>query len=72
MEEAFFKGCVIKMVDAFSLKFGGNNRYNVSAIKSAKEKPEKKAVFSPCCGDETATYHDRAFKRPLPRLFPYG
>ena len=24
-------------------------------------KSDKKAVFSACCGDETATYHDRAF-----------
>ena len=33
---------------------------------SAKGKPEKKAVFSLHCGDETTTYYNRAFPFPLP------
>ncbi len=40
------------------LKFQGNNQQNASTITSAKGKLEKKAVFSPCCGDETTTCHD--------------
>ena len=53
------------MVDAFSLKLQRNNWQNALAVDSAKEKT-KKAVFSPCCGDETATCPDRA------KLFPEG
>ena len=45
----------------FSLKFQGKNQQNASAMKSAKGKIGEKAVCSPCCGDETTTYHDRAF-----------
>ena len=41
------------MVDAFSLKLQRDNRQNALAVDSAKGKA-KKAVFSPCCGDETA------------------
>ena len=41
------------MVDDFSLKLQRNNRQNALAVDSAKGKA-KKAVFSPCCGDETA------------------
>ena len=29
----------------------------------AKGKPEKKAVFSPHCGDETTTNYNRAFQK---------
>ena len=32
---------------------------------------EKKVVFSPCRGDETTTYHDRAFVKSIP-LRPRG
>ena len=38
------------------LKFQGNNQQNASSMKPAKGKTGKKAVFSPYCGDETATY----------------
>ena len=44
---------------AFSLKLQRNNRQNALAVTPAKE---KKAVFSPHCGDETATNYNRAYK----------
>ncbi|WP_337431046.1 hypothetical protein [Bilophila sp.] len=53
-----------KMVDAFFLKLQRNNRQNALAVDSAKGKT-KKAVFSPGCGDETATCPDRA--KPFPK-----
>ena len=31
-------------------------------------KLEKKAVFSPCCGDEATTYYDRAKRKSSHRL----
>ena len=46
----------------FSLKFQRNNQPNASATVPPRGKLEKKAVFSPCCGDETTTRHDRAIE----------
>ena len=43
------------MVDAFFLTFQRNDQQNPLALDS-----DKKAVFLPCCGDETARYSDRA------------
>ena len=39
----------------------------------AKGRMEKKVVVSPCCGDETTTYDDRAFfkRNAMPRLPVY-
>ena len=45
----------------FSMVFQGNNQQNASAMKPAKGKTGEQAVFSPCCGDETTTYYERAF-----------
>ena len=56
------------MVDAFSLKFQRNNRQNTLAGDSTREKLEKKAVFSPCCRDETTTYDNRA--KGIPHKMP--
>ena len=49
----------------FFLKFQRINQQNALAIDSARGKPEKKAVFSPNCGDET-TWSDRAFPNAKP------
>ena len=54
--------CPRKWLMLFSLKFQRNNQKNASAMDSAKGKTGKKAVFSPCCGDETTTHYDRAIK----------
>ena len=48
------------MVDAFSLKFQRDNRKKALAVDPAKGKTDKKAVFSPHCGDETTTNYNRA------------
>ena len=48
----------------FSLKPQRINRQNALAVCSAKGKLEKKAVFSPHCGDETTTYYNRANEKP--------
>ena len=40
------EGCVIKMVDAFSLKFQRDSWKNALAVDPAKGKIGKKAVFS--------------------------
>jgi len=46
----------------FSLKLQRDNRKNALSVAPAKGKPEKKAVFSPHCGDETTTnYYNKAF-----------
>ena len=45
----------------FSLKLQRNDRKNAPAVAPAKGKTGKKAVFSPYCGGETATYSGRAF-----------
>ena len=45
----------------FSLKFQRDNRQNALTVDPAKEKTGEKAVFSPHCGDETTTNHNRAF-----------
>ena len=45
----------------FSLELQRDNRQNALAVDPAKGgKPEKTAVFSPYCGDETTTYYDKA------------
>ena len=43
------------------------------SMDSAEGRMEKKVVVSPCCGDETATYDDRAFfkRNAMPRLLTY-
>ena len=41
------------MVAACSLKSQRNNRQNALAADSIDGKAGEKAVFSPCCGDET-------------------
>ncbi|WP_302552381.1 hypothetical protein [uncultured Bilophila sp.] len=40
----------------FFLTFQRNDQQNTLALDS-----DKKAVFLPCCGDETTTCYDRAF-----------
>ncbi|WP_308771396.1 hypothetical protein, partial [uncultured Bilophila sp.] len=46
---------------AFFLKFQRVNRENALACIPSKGKPEKKAVFSPHCGDKTTINNNRAF-----------
>lgn len=41
-------------------------------MDSAKERMEKKVVFSPCCGDETTTYYDRALQKNTPAITSKG
>lgn len=43
----------------FSLKFQRNNQQNALVMDSVKGKPDKKAVFSVCCGDKTIICPDR-------------
>ena len=45
----------------FSLKVHRDNRQNALAVDPAKGKTGKKLYFSTHCGDETATYNNRAF-----------
>ena len=52
--------CPRKWLMLFSSKFQRNNRQNTLAMEPVKGKAGEKAVFSPCCGDETTTY-GRAF-----------
>ena len=47
---------------AFSLKLQRENRQNALAVAPCKEKTEKKAVFSPHYGAETAINFNRAYK----------
>ena len=54
--------CHRKRLMPFSMTFQVNNQQNASAMKSAKGKTGEKAVFSPCCRDETTTYYDRPSK----------
>ena len=57
------------MVDTFSLKFQRDNRQNALAVWiPPRGKPEKKAVFSPYCGDETTTNYNRAKRKAFPVL----
>ena len=50
-----------KMVDALFLEMpkGITNKYPKHGFRQGEL--EKKVVVSPCCGDETTTYYDRAF-----------
>ena len=50
------------MADTF-LTFQKSNQENASAIEPANKKLDKKAVFLPYSGDETAICCDRAFSR---------
>ena len=55
-----------KVVDAFPPEAPRNNRQNALAVDPAKGKTGKKAVFSPYCGDEAATCHNRAKEKKPP------
>ena len=58
----FFRLCYRKWLILFSLKFQRDNQQNALAVWiPPRGKPEKKAVFSPHCGDETTTNYNRAF-----------
>ena len=58
--------CYGKWLKLFPLKLQRNNRQNALAVDPAKGKTGKKAVFSPYCGDEAATCHDRAKEKKAP------
>ncbi len=49
-----------KRLMLFSLTLQRINRQNALATDSAKKKLEKKAVFSPRCGDEATPHYSKA------------
>ena len=49
-----------KRLMLFSLTLQRINRQNALATDSAKKKLEKKAVFSPRCGDEATPHYNKA------------
>ena len=49
-----------KRLMLFSLTLQRINRQNALATDSAKKKLEKKAVFSPRCGDEATSHYNKA------------
>ena len=53
----------------FPLKFQRDNRKNALAVAPANEKLDKKAVFSPHRGDETATYNRAIIYHQLASCF---
>ena len=53
--------CPRKWLILFSLKLQRDNRQNALSVDPPRGKPEKKAVFSSHCGDETTTNYNRAF-----------
>ena len=46
----------------YFLKFQKNTNEMIQAWSPSAKKLDKKAVFSPCCGDEATTGYDRANK----------
>ena len=53
------------------MKFQRNNQQKALAIGSNKGKLEKKAVFSPRCGDETTAYYNGAFGKHSIEVFAW-
>ncbi len=53
----------------FSLKFQRNDQQNTLAKDSVNGKPDKKAVFSSCCGDEATICYDRALLKQFIAVF---
>ena len=59
--DALKRGCVIENGWCFFWSSKGITNKMFWLWIPPMGKPDKKAVVSACCGDETTTYHDRAF-----------